>query len=75
MVMFKACPIWRMPVTFGGGITTVNGSRSSGVLSKYFLSSQCKYHFFSDALKSKFLVISIYLFLLVEHKGKKEFRV
>lgn len=26
----------RIPVTFGGGITTVYGSRSSGVLSKYF---------------------------------------
>ena len=25
-VMFSACPMWREPVTFGGGMTIVNGS-------------------------------------------------
>jgi hypothetical protein len=43
------------PVTLGGGITTVNGGLSSGLLLKYLLSSQCKYHLSSSSFGSKFL--------------------
>ena len=48
-----------MPVTFGGGITTVKGSLSSGVLLKKPDSVQCLYHFSSDSLKLKFLLSSM----------------
>src|SRR5687768_15949536 len=53
------------PVTLGGGITMVYGSRLSGLLLKYFLSSQCWYHLFSMACGSKFLESSIYLILFL----------
>jgi hypothetical protein len=48
------------PVTLGGGITTVNAGRPSGLLLKYRWLSQCLYHLSSIALGSKFLVNSIF---------------
>ena len=40
MVLFIICPMCKTPVTFGGGITIVKGSRSSGVDLNSLLSSQ-----------------------------------
>ena len=40
MVLFNIWPMCKTPVTFGGGMTMVNGSRSSGTESKNPLSIQ-----------------------------------
>src|SRR5437870_5233048 len=40
------------PVTLGGGITMVYGSRSSGTERKYFFANQWLYHLFSVAFGS-----------------------
>src|SRR5687768_3083306 len=50
------------PVTFGGGITTVNGGRSSGVELKYRFDFQCDVHFSSIDFGSKFFDSSISYF-------------
>ena len=44
--------MWRMPVTFGGGITTEYGSRPSGSWWKHPFSSQNLYHLASAAFAS-----------------------
>ncbi len=44
-VSLRVWPMCNTPVTLGGGITTVNGLRSSGVLLKYLFDFQCLLHF------------------------------
>ena len=66
MVLFKICPICRMPVTFGGGIITVNASLSPDGLNEP-LSSQALYHFCSTEegsydVEISFLLIRITLY-------------
>src|SRR5688572_163385 len=51
------------PVTFGGGMTTVNGGQSSGVELKYRFDFQCDVHFSSIDLGSKFFDNSIFSML------------
>jgi hypothetical protein len=46
--------MWRTPVTFGGGITMVKGSRLSGSEWKKLFSSQKEYHFSSTGAGSYF---------------------
>jgi hypothetical protein len=55
----------KTPVTLGGGITTVYGSLPSGLLAKYFLSSQCWYQFASAKTCSKFLLRAISMLIKV----------
>ena len=45
IVLLSMCPIWSTPVTFGGGITIVYGSRLSGVDLNKSCFSQYSYHF------------------------------
>ena len=48
IVLFSTCPIVSTPVTFGGGITMLYGSRPGlTVPAKHFAWSQAAYHFFS----------------------------
>ena len=49
-VLFSICPMWRSPVTLGGGITIVNGSFSFGNDLKRLFSIQKEYHFFSVSI-------------------------
>ena len=53
------CPICKIPVTFGGGITIVNGGFLFGVEAKKLLSIQNLYHLDSKVFESKFFEISI----------------
>ena len=64
IVLFSICPIWSTPVTFGGGITTVYGSRPSGLLLNNLLLSQYSYHLDSTACGSYLLASSIIFNLL-----------
>jgi hypothetical protein len=57
------------PVTFGGGITTVKGSLSSGVELKYLFDFQCDVHFSSIGPGSKFFDSSISLLLIYHIPG------
>src|SRR5690606_27609685 len=47
MLLLSICPIWSTPVTLGGGMTIVYGSRLSGWDSNMRCFSQDPYHFSS----------------------------
>ena len=59
MVLFSMWPICSTPVTLGGGMTMVYGSRPSGLLLKSLLSSQYWYHLDSTSLGSYLLANSL----------------
>ena len=48
-VLLSTCPIWRIPVTLGGGMTMVYGSLSSGSEWKHLCSSHQAYHLSSTS--------------------------
>ena len=48
-VLLSTWPIWRMPVTLGGGMTIVYGSLSSGSEWKHLCSCHHSYHLFSTS--------------------------
>src|SRR5574344_263720 len=64
MVLFNMCPMWSTPVTFGGGITIVYGSRASGRDLNRPLSVQYEYHFPSISEGLYLLASSIYILIV-----------
>ena len=65
MVLLSMCPMWSTPVTFGGGITMVYGSRPSGLLANSLLSVQYWYHFDSTSFGEYLLANSILVYWVV----------
>ena len=59
MVLLSMCPMCSTPVTLGGGMTTVYGSRPSGVEWNNWWSSQYWYHFDSMSVGLYLLASSI----------------
>ena len=59
MVLFSMWPMCKTPVTLGGGMTMVYGSRPSGLLLNILLSIQYLYHLASTACGSYLLANSI----------------
>src|SRR2546430_13863248 len=54
MVLFRTWPMWRMPVTFGGGMTMENaGFGEFGFATNSRFSIQKRYHFASTACGSE----------------------
>jgi len=66
MVLFSTCPMCNTPVTFGGGITIVYGSRPSGSEWKNFFSTQYLYQRSSAAAGSYIFEISIVSLICVQ---------
>src|SRR5690349_4013919 len=71
-VLSSAWPIWSEPVTFGGGMTIVNGSASSRAGRNRLLSSQWGYQRDSMAPGSKVLGSSLMRGALDEGGGRGE---
>src|SRR3954468_15326064 len=66
MVLFSTCPMWSMPVTFGGGMTMENaGLMDFAFAVKHELSCQNFYHLSSTACGSYAFDISDMLKFLV----------
>ena len=65
IVLFNMCPMCNTPVTLGGGITIVYGSRPSGLELNNLFSSQYLYHFDSTFCESYLPASSILCVLLI----------
>ena len=68
MVLLSIWPIWSTPVTLGGGITIVYGSRSSGVDLNKSCFIQYSYHLPSTSsglyvFANSFIIYSLFLFI------------
>src|SRR5688572_9417815 len=72
IVLSSAWPIWRLPVTFGGGMTMVNGSASGRSGRNRPFSSQWPYQRASIAAGSKVLGSSVMEWRLDEGRAAGE---